>query len=180
MRVVVLLQIAALTASFCIGAEPGEKALCNPRTASESYRRTGAAGIRIACAYPGGNVKVISIDEKAGVVRVAPDLRDTEGHWFHFDFTVRGAERRTLKFLFPEDGNPYLSSLGPAICSDGVRWRWLRADGVRHEPANAYLATCCEFGYSLCGGVNSREAMRELGANLFKAVVRTAKGNERN
>ena len=51
---------------------------------------------------------------------------------------MSGAEGRTLKFLLPEDGNPYLSSLGPAICSDGVRWRWLRADGVRHEPANAF------------------------------------------
>ena len=28
----------------------------------------------------------------------------------------------------------------------------------------------------VCGGVNSREAMRELGANLLKAAVRTVAG----
>jgi len=44
---------------------------------------------------------------------------------------------------------------------------------VRTLP-NAWHATCCEFGYSLCGGVNSREGMRELGESLFKAAVRTA------
>ena len=99
---------------------------------------TGLGGVTVDCAYPGGNVKVLSIDEKAGTVRLAPDLRDTEGHWFHFDFTVRGAAGRTLKFAFPQDGNPYLSSLGPAICADGVRWTWLNADGKRHEPANGF------------------------------------------
>lgn len=48
-------------------------------------------GIEIPSDYPGGNVKVLEIDEANGVVRVAPDLRDTRGKWFHFDFTLRGA-----------------------------------------------------------------------------------------
>ena len=48
---------------------------------------------------------------------------------------------------------------------------------VRTLP-NAKLATCCEFGYSLCGGVNSREAMRELGANLLKAAVKAVSRND--
>ena len=52
------------------------------------------AAIEIRSDYPGGNVKVLGIDETSGVVRVAPDLRDTEGKWFHFDFTVRGAAGR--------------------------------------------------------------------------------------
>ena len=61
--------------------------------------------IDIRSDYPGGNVKVLGIDETNGVVRVAPDLRDTEGKWFHFDFTVRGAAGRTLRFQFPQKGS---------------------------------------------------------------------------
>lgn len=37
-----------------------------------------------------------------------------------------------------------------------------------------FLATTCEFGYSLCGGVFSFAAARELGRNLLHAVQRTA------
>ena len=96
-------------------------------------------GIAIRCDYPGGNVKVVSVDEASGKVTVAPDLRDTQGYWFHFDFTVTGAAGRSLRFAFPQDGGEYLSSLGPAISRDAGRtWRWLNADGRRHEPANAF------------------------------------------
>jgi len=97
-----------------------------------------AGAITVDCAYPGGNVRVRSIEKTPGVVEVAPDLRDTEGYWFHFDFTVRGAEGRTVLFRFPQNGSPYLSSLGPAVCRDGRTWSWLRPDGTRHEPANAF------------------------------------------
>ena len=38
---------------------------------------------------------------------------------------------------------------------------------------NCFLSTCCEFGYSLCGGVYSVPAARELGHSLLKAASRT-------
>ncbi|MBR4257454.1 MAG: hypothetical protein IKQ17_00315 [Kiritimatiellae bacterium] len=96
----------------------------------------GEIGIR--CDYPGGNVKVVGIDEAKGVVNVAPDMRDSAGRWFHWDFTVTGAEGRKIGFQFPS-GYEYLSSLGPAISRDGGKtWAWLRPDGTRHEPANAF------------------------------------------
>jgi hypothetical protein len=101
----------------------------------------GAAncGIEIRCDHPGGNVRVGGVDETNGVVRVAPDLRSTRGKWFHFDFKARGAAGRTIRFQFPEDGATYLSSLGPAVSRDGGgSWRWLRADGGRHEPKNRF------------------------------------------
>ena len=95
--------------------------------------------IAIRCDYPGGNVKVLGVDEAAGKVRVAPDLRDTKGYWFHFDFTVTGAAGRKLHFEFPQGKGEYLATLGPAISRDAGRtWRWLNADGRRHEPANAF------------------------------------------
>ena len=98
-----------------------------------------SGGIDIRCDYPGGNVKVVKIDEAAGIVKVAPDLRDTKGPWFHFDFTVRGAAGRKLHFQFPDGKSAYLATLGPAISRDGgATWRWLRPDGMRHEPQNAF------------------------------------------
>ena len=95
--------------------------------------------ITIRSDYPGGNVKICGIDEANGVVRFAPDLRDTQGRWFHWDFTLRGAAGRKIYFLLPDDKWQYISSLGPAISKDGGRtWTWLRPDGTRHEPANAF------------------------------------------
>ena len=106
-------------------------------TTSAALAVTGAVEIRSD--YPGGNVKVEKIDESAGVVTLRPDLRDTTGKWFHFDFVLRGGAGRTLHFQFPKDGFDYLSSLGPAISRDGgVSWSWLRPDGTRHEPNNAF------------------------------------------
>ena len=96
------------------------------------------AGISINCKYPGGNVKVLDIDEANGVVRVMPDYRDTP-RYFHWDFTLSGAAGRTLHFQFPTNKYDYISTLGPAISSDGGKtWRWLNADGRRHEPSNAF------------------------------------------
>ena len=98
--------------------------------------------ITIRSDYPGGNVKVCGIDEANGVVRFAPDLRDTKGKWFHWDFTLRGAAGRKLRFEVPDAKYEYLSSLGPAISNDGGRtWTWLHPDGTRHEPANAFEYT---------------------------------------
>ena len=103
---------------------------------------SASAALSVDCAYPGGNVKIREIDEANGLVRFAPDLRDTQGHWFHWDFTVRGAAGRTLRFAAPDDKREYLSSLGPAISKDGGKtWGWLRPDGSRHEPANAFTYT---------------------------------------
>ena len=98
-----------------------------------------AGAIDIRSDYPGGNVKVVKIDEAAGVVTLAPDLRDTKGKWFHFDFTLTGAAGRKLHFQFPNNRFHYLATLGPAISRDGgTTWRWLRPDGTRHEPSNAF------------------------------------------
>ena len=96
--------------------------------------------VSISCDYPGGSVIVKGIDEANGVVKVAPNLADTKGRkWMRFDFKVRGAEGRTLHFQFPDDTFNYLATLGPAISRDGgATWAWLRPDGSRHEPANAF------------------------------------------
>lgn len=119
-----LAVIAAISCTFAEVAQP---------------KNAEASSIKIDCAYPGGNVKVRGIDEASGTVEISPDMRDTKGTWFYFDFTVRGAAGRTLHFRFPKGRYPYLSTLGPAISRDnGATWRWLHADGSRHMPVNAF------------------------------------------
>ena len=77
---------------------------------------------RIDAEFPGGNVVVESISETE--VRLRPDLRDTEGDWFFTAFRVRGAQGKTLKFVYDKDDR--IGPRGPAVSSDGgATWRWL-------------------------------------------------------
>ena len=107
---------------------------------------TAYGKVDISCDYPGGSVIVRGIDETNGVVNIAPNLADTNGRkWMRFDFKVRGAEGRTLHFQFPDDKFNYLATLGPAVSRDGgATWAWLRQDGSRHEPSNAFDWTFAE------------------------------------
>ncbi len=107
---------------------------------------TAYGKVDISCDYPGGSVIVRGIDETNGVVNIAPNLADTNGRkWMRFDFKVRGAEGRTLHFQFPDDKFNYLATLGPAFSRDGgATWAWLRQDGSRHEPSNAFDWTFAE------------------------------------
>lgn len=77
--------------------------------------------IEIDAKYPGGNIVVDSIDKE--VVRLKTDLRDTAGWWFYWNFRIRGAQGKMLRFEF--DREP-IGLLGPAVSNDaGVTWRWL-------------------------------------------------------
>jgi hypothetical protein len=79
------------------------------------------AGIEIDAKYPGGNIVVDGIAND--VVRLKTDLRDTAGWWFYWNFRIRGAEGKTLRFQF--DREP-IGLQGPAVSNDaGVTWRWL-------------------------------------------------------
>ena len=44
--------------------------------------------------YPGGNAIVESIN--GDTIHLRPDLRDTEGWWFYWNFKVSGVSGRTL------------------------------------------------------------------------------------
>ncbi len=77
--------------------------------------------LRVDADFPGGNVRLGGI-RKDGI-EVAPDLRDTKGNWFYWNFRVRGAGGRTLRFEFPNER--LIGARGPAISVDGGRtWRW--------------------------------------------------------
>lgn len=77
--------------------------------------------LRIDADFPGGNIKVLSID--GDTVKLQQDLRDTNGSWFYWSFRIRGAEGRKLTFVFT---NPVIGARGPAVSNDnGWTWRWI-------------------------------------------------------
>ena len=143
-----LIALTAALATFAMVASARQEAVAANADNARIDKMAGGkaahllvrpAEITISSDYPGGNVKVLGIDAQKGVVDVAPDLRDTRGKWFYWDFTLRGAAGRTIHFRFPDNKYQYLASLGPAISKDGSKtWAWLRPDGTRHEPANAF------------------------------------------
>lgn len=88
----------------------------------------GAAPLAIDAKYPGGNIIVEKIE--GDTVFLKPDLRDTKGWWFYWNFRVTGAAGRTLHFRFSKD-NP-IGVRGPARSRDGgLTWTWLGAQVVK-------------------------------------------------
>lgn len=82
----------------------------------------------VDAAYPGGNILVDRIE--GDTIYLKPDLRDTEGWWFYWNFRVTGAAGRTLRFHFL-DRDP-IGVRGPAISTDGgSSWTWMGVEMVR-------------------------------------------------
>lgn len=85
-------------------------------------------GLTIDADYPGGNIIVDKIENDTVYIR--PDLRDTQGWWFYWNFRVRGAKNRTLTFKFTT-GNA-IGVKGPAFSTDkGGTWAWLGTKTVQ-------------------------------------------------
>jgi len=86
-----------------------------------------AKPLTIDCDYPGGNIVLERIEGDA--VFVHQDLRDTKGNWFYWNFRVRGAAGRQLKFYFTKSRAIGVS--GPACSVDqGRTWKWLGKTAV--------------------------------------------------
>lgn len=73
--------------------------------------------LTIDCNIPSGNIILDGID--GDTVKIRQDMRDS-ADWFYWAFRVKGAQGRTLKFLFTD---PYaegpVSVRGPAVTKDG-------------------------------------------------------------
>jgi hypothetical protein len=77
--------------------------------------------------FPGGNILVDGIE--GDTVHLRPDLRDTDGHWFYWNFRIRGAAGRRLRFQFDSQAGLAIGARGPAVShDDGRSWEWLGAD----------------------------------------------------
>jgi len=84
--------------------------------------------ISIDANFPGGNIVVERIE--GDTVFLRPDLRDTNGWWFYWNFRVRGAAGHKVTFQFTGP-NP-IGVRGPAISDDGgYHWSWLGPDAVK-------------------------------------------------
>ncbi len=83
-----------------------------------------AAPFTVDDKVPAGNVVVEGID--GDVVRLKPDLRDTDGDWFYWAFRVCNAAGRTLNFRFGGAyGGNVVGTRGPVVsCDKGKTWRY--------------------------------------------------------
>ena len=92
--------------------------------------------------FPGGNLQVLRREGNTFII--APDLRDTNGWWFHFHFRLRADPGETAIVTFT--GTNPIGMRGPALSEDAGRtWRWLGADAVRRttldgKPAWSFTA----------------------------------------
>lgn len=88
---------------------------------------TEPAAIQIDADYPGGNIVLERIEGEKVILR--PDLRDTKGWWFYWNFRVRGAGSEKMTFEF-SGANP-IGVRGPAVSTDGgASWTWLGKERV--------------------------------------------------
>jgi hypothetical protein len=76
--------------------------------------------MRIDNEFEGGNIQVLEVE--GDTVRLAVELRDTEGDWFYWAFRVRGAQGRTLTFDFGDKA--YVGYFGAAVSRDNYTWHW--------------------------------------------------------
>jgi len=118
-RVLILFLLTAGSLLACAGGTS---------SASAGGVATKIASVTVDANYPGGNVIVERIEGDAVYLR--PDLRDTEGGWFYWNFRVRGGQGRTLTFHF--SGEDPIGVRGPAVSTDAGRtWSWLGSEAVQ-------------------------------------------------
>jgi len=103
-----------------------------------------AGEVGIDTNYPGGNVIVEKVEGDTFFVK--PDLRDTRGWWFYWNFRVTGAAGRMLTFRFTNQ-NP-IGVRGPAVSADcGLNWQWMGSNVVRQVSGQK----AWEFSYKFAG-----------------------------
>lgn len=74
--------------------------------------------MKITSDFPGGNIKVLSIEDK--IVRLEQDLKGTADWWFYWCFRVDNPDEGTFEFTF--QNGEVVSAHGPAVSTDGVSW----------------------------------------------------------
>jgi hypothetical protein len=87
-----------------------------------------AKAVTLDADYPGGNVRIVRQEENA--FTIAPDLRDTAGWWFYFNFRLSAPAQQPVTLTFA-NRSP-IGVRGPAMSVDAGRtWKWLGKDAVR-------------------------------------------------
>lgn len=102
-----------------------------------------AKPIRIDCDFPGGNILVDGID--GDTVRLRQDIRTTTEWWFYWNFRIRGAAGRTVRFVFT-NGDVF-NAAGPCFSRDGVAWQWLGREIVRDNAFSHTFPADCDTAF---------------------------------
>lgn len=138
--------------------------------------------MKIDADFPGGNIIVEQIDGDS--VRLRQDLRDTEGDWFYWNFRVRGAQQRTLRFHFT--GSNVIGARGPCVSEDGGKnWRWLGAESIADNSfAYTFASNAADVRFSigipyLESNLNEFLARHSGNPHMTRTVLcKTAKGRD--
>lgn len=140
------------------------------------------ARFQIDCNFPGGNIRVLRIE--GDHIYLAPDLRDTEIHWFYWNFRVCGAQGKTLHFVF--EGGPCIGALGPAISRNaGASWDWLGQHDIGDAEESFFYAfepeeDCIHFAFCIPYTWQNWRTFAETLPESFRreTFVRTPRGHE--
>jgi len=89
-----------------------------------------AQDITVSSDYPGGNIVVLDIQKDT--IKLAPDLKHTEGDWFYWNFKVENIAGRKITFQFDSDNK--FAKYGPAYSiNNDQHWKWLGENSVQNN-----------------------------------------------
>lgn len=122
-------------------------AVCLMGCKSQSSSRPGKA-ILVDKNIPAGNIELERMS--ADTVYVHQELRDTKGDWFYWAFRVKGAQGRTLTFVFTE--SVAVGARGPVVSLDkGRNYAYAAEEGAtRHSFTYTFPAKAREVWFYEC------------------------------
>ncbi len=139
------------------------------------------AQIRIHADYPGGNVQVEKMQNDT--VWINPDLRDTEGFWFYWNFAVEKAKGKNLVFKFPR--RACFTKAGVAVSTDkGATWEWQHPEAIDSKcftysfASNKEVRFAFAIPYTQSNWDKFTKAYRKKPGFTFSTLTTTKKGRE--
>lgn len=105
-------------------------ALCNVVAEEPLAHSYAANGLTITSDFPGGNISIISVNNKT--ITFTPDLRGGRD-WFYWNFKITSDKDLDVTFII-KSASPFMGMIGmqgPAISTDNdVTWDWLGAESM--------------------------------------------------
>lgn len=93
--------------------------------------------IEVDADFPGGNIEVVKISNDT--VWLKPDLTETNGEWFYWNFRIRNISNKKITFSFMQ--KEVFSLYGPAYSiNNDQTWKWYGENRV--------MDNCFDFSFS--------------------------------
>lgn len=131
-------------------------------------------GVFLSTGFPGGNVRVLGVD--GGVLRLAPDVRDSSEWWFYWSFSVETTREVSLEFVFE---GWCVGPWGPAVSCDCKHWEWLgeSVDG-RHFAYRFRAGERVYFAHNMVYSVQMWRDFLEARGLPWRVLCTSNKGRE--